>query len=99
MLFGLRFKGQRFKVQWLLSFDLILRYYSCFFNSLGCAIALVFFSSSGKNTDQNQDPSSFEALAPPPVRQLGLSRYFSDFTPCRPDGSTPEITTLFLREP
>jgi hypothetical protein len=38
---------------------LILRYYSCFFNSLDPAIVLVFFSSSGKNLGQNQDPSSF----------------------------------------
>jgi hypothetical protein len=38
---------------------LILRYYSCFFNSLDPAIVLVFFSSSGKKVGQNQDPSSF----------------------------------------
>ncbi|MGA9535503.1 MAG: hypothetical protein WBR24_06305 [Desulfobacterales bacterium] len=38
---------------------LILRYYSCFFNSLDPAIVLVFFSSSGKNVGQNKDPSSF----------------------------------------
>jgi hypothetical protein len=43
--------------------ELILRYYGCFFNSLDSVMALVFFSSSGKNSDQNQDPSSFEAVA------------------------------------
>ena len=37
---------------------LILRYYGRFFNSLDPAIVLVFFSSSGKNVGQNQDPSS-----------------------------------------
>ncbi|MGB5619326.1 MAG: hypothetical protein WBM78_20985, partial [Desulfobacterales bacterium] len=45
----------------------MLRYYDCFFNSFGCAIDLVFFSISGKNTDQNQDPSSLEAVPTPSV--------------------------------
>jgi hypothetical protein len=77
----------------------ILRYYDCFFNSLDHSIALVFFGISGKNTDRNQDSSSFEAVATPPVRQIGVSRYSGNVAPCRPRVSTPQITSLIFASP
>jgi hypothetical protein len=58
----------------------MLRYYDCFFNSLGSANSLVFFSSSGKKTDQNQDSFSLEALPTPSVPQGPFKNYVAKTT-------------------
>jgi hypothetical protein len=58
----------------------MLRYYDFFFKSLGSAIALVFFSSSGKKTDQNQDSFSLEALPSPSVPKGSLKIYVAKTT-------------------
>ena len=58
----------------------MLRYYDCFFNSFGCTVALVFFSISGKNTDQNQDPSSLETVPTPSVPKGLLKNYVTKTT-------------------
>jgi hypothetical protein len=60
----------------------MLRYYDNFFNSLGSAIALEFFSSSGKHTEQNQNLPNLEAVATPLVPKASLKNNVTYWRRC-----------------